>query len=314
MTNRERLLDNSLSGPDARFGFISVIGAPNVGKSTLVNALVGAKVTIVSSKVQTTRVPIRGIAIHQNSQLVFVDTPGIFTPKRRLDQAMVKSAWGGVGDTDIVALVVDAGKGLDQDTSRIIEKLKHLSPPKILIVNKVDRVRKKERLLSIVQKLSDQISFERTFMVSAKHHDGISDILTYLSDAVPAGAWHFSEDDVSDLPLRLLAAEITREKAYSRLHDELPYALTVEPVSWKELRDNSVRIEQSILVEKESQKKIVLGQRGATIKAISQSARHELTEILGRPAHLFLFVKVRQKWADDPERYRELGLEFPRAE
>lgn len=295
-----------------RFGFIAIIGAPNVGKSTLVNALVGTKVTIVSHKVQTTRVPVRGIAISGNSQLVFVDTPGIFKPRRRLDRAMVDAAWGGAGEADLVALVVDAQKGEDADTAAVVEKLKTTAAPKVLIVNKVDKVRLKDEILALVAKLSADVEFDRVFMISALQSDGVGDVLSYFADAVPPGPWHYPEDEISDLPMRLLAAEITREHAYHRLHDELPYALTVEPTVWKDLRDGSVRIEQTIYVERDSQKKIVLGHGGATIKAISQAARQQLTELLERNVHLFLFVKVRERWADDPERYREIGLEFPK--
>lgn len=295
-----------------RFGFVAIIGAPNAGKSTLVNALVGSKVTIVSHKVQTTRVPIRGIAVHDASQLVFVDTPGIFAPRRRLDRAMVDAAWSGAGDADLVALVVDAPRGVDADTSAILVKLKETRRPKVLIINKVDKAQHKDDLLILAARLTGEVAFDRVFMISALGADGVSDVLEYFAAAVPAGPWHFPADEISDLPVRSLAAEITREQAYHRLHDELPYSMTVEPGAWKELRDGSVRIEQTIFVERDSQKKIVLGQGGATIKAVSQAARKQLAEILERPVHLFLFVKVRERWTDDPERYREMGLDFPK--
>ncbi|MFM1814341.1 MAG: GTPase Era [Pseudomonadota bacterium] len=295
-----------------RFGFIAIIGAPNVGKSTLVNALVGTKVTIVSHKVQTTRVPIRGIAVSGGSQIAFVDTPGIFSPRRRLDRAMVDAAWSGAGDADLVALMVDAVRGIDADTHAILQRLKNSPLRKCLIVNKIDKQGEKDQLLVLVSHLTAEMAFERVFMISAIESDGLEALLEYFADAVPQGPWHYPEDEISDLPVRLLAAEITREQAFLRLHDELPYALTVEPAVWKDLRDGSVRIEQTIYVERDSQKKIVLGHQGQTIKAISQNARQQLMEVLERRVHLFLFVKVRERWAEDPERYREIGLEYPK--
>ncbi|MEW5962046.1 MAG: GTPase Era [Pseudomonadota bacterium] len=301
-------------GDDAaerRCGFIAVIGAPNAGKSTLVNRLVGAKVTIVSHKVQTTRAPVRGIAIHGASQLVFIDTPGIFRPRRRLDRAMVEAAWGGAGDADVVALIVDVAKGLDEDTHRILDKLRGQSRRMVLILNKVDRVAAKEKLLALVAEVTREVAFDRVFMISALSGDGVSDLLDYLAAAVPAGPWHYPEDEISDLPLRQLAAEITRERLYHRLHEELPYAATVETTAWKELRDGSVRIEQTIFVARDSQRAIVLGKDGRTIKQISSEARAELVRIVEKPVHLFLFVKVAEGWERDPERYREMGLEFP---
>jgi GTP-binding protein Era len=295
-----------------RCGFIAVIGATNAGKSTLVNRLVGAKVSIVSHKVQTTRMPIRGIAIEGQSQLVFIDTPGIFTPKRRLDRAMVDAAWGRAKDADIVALLVDAVRGLDEDVDRILEGLKGRGVPHILILNKVDLVAEKDRLLALVTRLTERRVFSDVFMISATEGDGVADLKRHLAALVPEGPWHYPEDDISDAPLRLLAAEITRERIYKYLHQELPYAITVETTDWKEFKNRSVRIEQTIYVERDGQKRIVLGKGGETIKRISSESRNELASIVGQPVHLFLFVKVRSGWGSDPERYREMGLEFPK--
>ena len=297
-------------GAETRCGFIAVIGAPNAGKSTLVNALVGAKVSIVSRKVQTTRMPLRGIAIEGASQLVFIDTPGIFAPRRRLDRAMVEAAWGGAGDADIVVLMIDAAKGIDEDVERILAKLQGRHAPLILALNKVDRV-KKERLLELAQACNARGSFTATFMISALTGDGVADLKSHLARSVAPGPWHYPADEVSDAPLRVMAAEITREKIYERLHDELPYQATVETTSWLE-KGKAVRIEQTIFVERDSQKAIVLGHGGRTIKQLSMQARLELTQILERPVHLFLFVKVRENWGDDPERYRDMGLAFPK--
>ncbi|MFN3867681.1 MAG: GTPase Era [Hyphomicrobiaceae bacterium] len=294
-----------------RCGFVAVIGAPNAGKSTLVNRLVGAKVSIVSHKVQTTRVPVRGIAIVGASQLVFIDTPGIFDPKKRLDRAMVEAAWGGAGDADIVALVVDAAKGLDETTERILERLKAVSMPRILVLNKVDRVTDKSALLALATRINAATEFSRTFMISAENGSGVADVAAHLAGVVREGPWHYPEDDVSDAPMRLLAAEVTREKLYKYVHDEVPYAATVETTSWKDLKSGDVRIEQTIFVERDSQKSIVLGKGGRTIKQISLEARADLRGILDREVHLFLFVKVRDNWKNDPERYREMGLDFP---
>ncbi|HEX5957846.1 MAG TPA: GTPase Era [Hyphomicrobiaceae bacterium] len=293
-------------------GFIAVIGAPNAGKSTLVNALVGTKVAIVSRKVQTTRATLRGIAMAGASQLVFIDTPGIFQPKRRLDRAMVDAAWGGVGDADLVLVVVDAAKGLDEDVERIVGKLKEgtRSSP-LLALNKIDRVHK-EKLLELTAELNARVPFTRTFMISATDGDGVPDLKAYLAAAVPPGPWHYPEDEVSDAPMRVLAAEITREKIYDRLHEELPYQTAVETTSWSE-QDNGIHIEQTIYVERDSQKRIVVGKGAAMIKQLSMEARKELSAMLDRPVHLFLFVKVREGWGDDPARYRDLGLTFPKA-
>ena len=295
-----------------KFGFVAIIGSPNAGKSTLVNQLVGAKVTIVSHKVQTTRMPIRGIAIKGKSQLVFVDTPGIFAPKRRLDRAMVDAAWTGAKDADVVALVVDAARGLDDSVAAILSRLKDGHAPRALVLNKVDRLESKGDLFALSTAITAQLPFERVFMISALSGDGVEDLKSYLASKVPNGPWHYPEDDISDLPLRMLAAEITREKMFNRLHDELPYAATIETTDWKEMKDGSVRIEQTMFVERDGQKKIVLGKGGQTIKQISSESRAELKKLFERNVHLFLFVKVRDSWSDDPARYREMGLEFPK--
>ena len=294
-----------------RCGFVAIIGAPNVGKSTLVNAMVGSKVTIVSPKVQTTRAIIRGIAIERDAQLIFVDTPGIFAPRRRLDRAMVAVAWSGAHDADIVALMVDAKRGLDDETMAIAAKLADIAATKILIVNKVDLVAK-PNLLGLVHAANERMTFAATFMVSAQSGDGVAEVKRWLAAHVPPGPWHYPQDQISDAPMRALAAEITREKIYLRLHQELPYRSTVETEVWKELRDGSVRIEQTIFVERESQRKIALGKGGQAIRSIGAEARKEIGKLIEKPVHLFLFVKVREGWADDPARYREMGLEFPR--
>lgn len=295
-----------------RCGFIAVIGAPNAGKSTLVNALVGAKVSIVSHKVQTTRVPVRGIANEGDSQLVFIDTPGLFAPKRRLDTAMVEAAWGGARDADIVVLVIDAARGLDAEVEGILEKLKDVKLPRLAVLNKVDKLTDKAKLLALATDVQQRLAFDSMFMISATDGDGVEDLRRYLAARMPPGPWHYPADDLTDAPLRLLAAEITREKIFHRLHDELPYASTVETTSWTERKDGSVRIEQTIFVARDGQKAIMLGKGGQTIKQVSMDSRRELSQILERPVHLFLFVKVRQNWQDDPERYREMGLEPPK--
>jgi GTP-binding protein Era len=296
---------------DRRCGFVAIVGAPNVGKSTLVNALVGAKVTIVSPKVQTTRAIMRGIAIEGDAQLIFIDTPGIFSPRRRLDRAMVSTAWSGAHDADVIALMIDARRGLDDEAAAIAAKLAQAAAPKILIVNKVDLVAKPS-LLGLVTAANEGANYTATFMVSALSGYGVADVKKWLAAYVPEGPWHYPEDQISDAPLRALASEITREKIYLRLHQELPYHSTVETESWEERKDGSVRIGQTIFVERESQRKIVLGKGGQTIKAIGALARKEIAEIIEKPVHLFLFVKVREGWSDDPERYREMGLEFPK--
>jgi GTP-binding protein Era len=294
-----------------RCGFVAIIGAPNVGKSTLVNAMVGSKVSIVSPKVQTTRAMIRGIAIEGCSQLIFVDTPGIFAPRRRLDRAMVAVAWSGAHDADIVAVMIDAKRGLDDESLAIVAKLADVAAAKLLVINKVDLVAKPS-LLGLVHDANARMPFAATFLVSAQNGDGVAEVKRWLAAHVPPGPWHYPEDQISDAPMRALAAEITREKIYLRLHQELPYRSTVETDSWKELRDGSVRIEQTIFVERESQRKIALGKGGQAIRSIGAEARKEIAQLIEKPVHLFLFVKVREGWADDPERYREMGLEFPR--
>jgi GTP-binding protein Era len=297
------------AAPATRSGFVALIGAPNAGKSTLVNRLVGTKVSIVTHKVQTTRTIVRGIATHDNAQIVFLDTPGIFKPKRALDRAMVTTAWGGARDADIVVLLVDAQRGIGDDTGQIVDNLGDVRQPKVLVLNKVDRVRP-DTLLKLSADLNARTDFAATFMVSALGGSGCNDLLAWLAKAVPEGPWYYQEDQVSDLPLRQLAAEITREKLYMRLHQELPYSSHVETEKWEERKDGSVRIEQVIYVEREGQKKIVLGHKGETIRAIGEASRKELAEIIEQKVHLFLFVKVRE-WGSDPERYREMGLDFP---
>ena len=301
----------SAATPSRRCGFVALIGAPNVGKSTLVNALVGSKVTIVSRKVQTTRALIRGIVIEDNAQIILVDTPGIFAPKRRLDRAMVSTAWSGAHDADLVCVLLDARAGIDEEADVILTKLASVGHPKILVLNKIDLV-PREKLLVLAQTANQRLDFAETFMVSALSGDGVGDLRHALASRVPEGPFHYPEDQMSDAPMRSLAAEITREKIYRHLHQELPYQSTVETDSWTERKDKSVRIEQTIFVERDSQRKIVLGKGGATIKSIGADSRRELAEIVGQPVHLFLFVKVRDGWGDDPERYREMGLEFPK--
>jgi len=296
---------------ETRCGFVAMIGAPNAGKSTLVNALVGSKVSIVTPKVQTTRALVRGIVMEGQAQIVLVDTPGIFAPSRRLDRAMVTTAWSGAHDADIVAALLDAKRGVSDGDSAMLEKLAEIPQPKILILNKIDTV-EKSSLLDLAARANAVAKFDATFMLSALRGDGVADLRQWLAAHVQAGPWHYPEDQIGDAPSRALAAEITREKLFLRLHQELPYQSTVETESWKELRDGSVRIEQTIYVERESQRKIVLGKNGQTIKAIGADSRKELMQVLEHPVHLFLFVKVREGWADDPERYREMGLEFPK--
>jgi GTPase len=297
--------------PATRCGFVALIGAPNVGKSTLVNALVGSKVTIVSRKVQTTRALIRGIVIENNAQIILVDTPGIFSPKRRLDRAMVSTAWSGAHDADLVCVLLDAREGIDEEAEAILTKVATVHHEKILVLNKIDLV-PREKLLALAKAANDRLNFAKTFMVSALSGDGVDDLRRTLAEMVPPGPFHYPEDQMSDAPMRHLAAEITREKIFRQLHQELPYQSTVETDSWTERKDKSIRIEQTIFVERESQRKIVLGKGGATIKSIGADSRKEIAEIVGVPVHLFLFVKVRENWGDDPNRYREMGLEFPK--
>jgi GTPase len=314
VSSRERESGDGIPGEGkkerTRCGFVALIGAPNVGKSTLVNALVGTKVAIVSHKAQTTRTLLRGIAIVDGSQLVFIDTPGIFAPKRRLDRAMVTTAWMGVEDADIAAVLIDAKRGLDEEAGAILERLAEIGRTKILLINKIDLVAK-PALLAIAKTASERAAFAATFMISALTGDGVGDVKSWLAARVPEGPWHYAADQLTDAPLRQLAAEITREKLYLRLHQELPYQSTVETDVWNELKDGSTRIEQTIYVERESQRKIVLGKGGQTIKAIGADARREIADMIEAPVHLFLFVKVRERWGEDPERYREMGLKFP---
>jgi GTP-binding protein Era len=292
-----------------RAGFIAVVGAPNVGKSSLINRLVGTKVSIVSPKVQTTRTRVLGICMAGAAQVIFIDTPGIFQPRRRLDRAMVAAAWGGAGDADHVLLLVDAARGIDDNTRDIIDKLRGSGRRAVLAINKVDIVKKPD-LLALTATLQDPDLFTKTFMISATSGDGVNDLLAYLAGLLPAGPWLFPEDQVSDMPERLLAAEITREKLYLELHQELPYATTVETESWEHKPDGSIRISQVVYVERDTQKAIVLGKGGRQIKRIGVKARQELQEILDTNVHLFVFVKVREKWGDDPERYRDWDLDF----
>jgi len=304
-----------MSGPQEeqenqhRCGFIAVLGAPNAGKSTLVNRMVGTKVSIVSSKVQTTRTRVLGIAIRDAAQLIFIDTPGIFQPRRRLDRAMVAAAWSGAADADVSLLLIDATTGLSRDDEAIIARMKGENRRAHLVLNKVDKVKKPD-LLALTQTLVDTGVFDEVFMISALKGQGVDDLMDYLAGKMPEGPWHFPEDQVSDMTERLLAAEITREKLYLQLHQELPYATTVETETWEERKDGSVKIEQVIYVVRDSQKSIILGKGGQQIKKIGEASRKELEEILDTRVHLFLFVKVREKWRDDPERYREMGLDF----
>lgn len=295
---------------DQRCGFVAVVGAPNAGKSTLVNSLVGAKVSIVTHKVQTTRTRVRGIGISGNSQIIFVDTPGIFTAKRRLERAMVQAAWAGVEDADVVLVIHDASRKKISDEARmVIEGLADRPCELVLVLNKIDLV-KRERLLSLAAELSESAEFSRVFMISAHSGDGIDDLMEFLAARMPLGPWHFPEDQLSDTTLRLMASEVTREKLFLNLHQELPYALTVETENWQEFNDGSVRIEQTVYVAREQHKAMCLGKGGKSIRAVREAAQRELQETLGQAVHLFIFVKVRENWINDPERYRILGLEF----
>ncbi|MEJ5018828.1 GTPase Era [Ochrobactrum vermis] len=310
MNNRTTPADGENEAGQTRSGFVALIGAPNAGKSTLVNQIVGTKVSIVTHKVQTTRALVRGIFIEGQAQIVLVDTPGIFRPKRRLDRAMVTTAWGGAKDADIILVLLDSQGGLNENAEALLSSMKDVRQKKVLVLNKVDRV-DPPVLLDLARKANELVAFDQTFMISALNGSGCKDLAKFLAENVPNGPWYYPEDQISDMPMRQLAAEITREKLYLRLHEELPYSSTVETERWEERKDGSVRIEQVIYVERESQKKIVLGHKGETIKAIGQSARKEISEILEQTVHLFLFVKVRENWGNDPERYREMGLDFP---
>ncbi len=294
-----------------RCGFVALVGAPNAGKSTLLNQFVGSKVSIVTPKVQTTRSRITGICIAGRSQLVFVDTPGIFAPRRRLDRAMVAAAWSGARDADIVVVLVDARRGIDADVRRIVDGLGNSRRKAVLALNKIDLV-KPAALLPLTAELDASGVFDETFMISALSGDGVGDLRDFLAARVPDGPWLYPEDQISDMPLRLLAAEVTREQLFLQLHQELPYALTVETERWDERDDESLRINQIVYLQRESHKPMVLGKGGRRIKEVGSAARRELEALIGRRVHLFLHVKVAPKWADDPARYRDLGLEFPR--
>ncbi len=294
---------------ETRCAIVAVIGAPNAGKSTLVNRLVGAKVSIVTHKVQTTRAPVRGVAMRGAAQLVLIDTPGVFAPRRRLDRAMVAAAWTGAGGADAVVHLVDAVKGASEDVARIIEALKRTSRPAILALNKIDALPRQD-LLALARDLHAAGTYGEVFMISALTGDGVEDLAAHLAAHAPPGPWLFPEDQTADIPARLLAAEITREKMMLRLHDELPYEATVETDSWTERRDGSARVEQTLYVARESQRKIAIGENGAVIKAISQAARQELEALLDKRIHLFLHVKVREGWSEDRARYREMGLDW----
>ncbi len=292
-------------------GYVAIVGAPNAGKSTLLNALVGAKISIVSSKVQTTRARITGIGMVGATQIVYLDTPGIFAPRRRLDRAMVQAAWSGVDDADAILLVVDAARGYDDETRAILKRLKDIKQPVLLTLNKVDKIAR-EKLLGLTQALNNDFTFQATFMIAASKGDGVDDLRRDLARRMPAGPWLYPEDQLADVPMRFLAAEITREKLFNALRQELPYAATVETEDWKDQKDGSARISQVIFVERETQKKIVIGEGGAMLKRIGANARREMEEQFERRVHLFLFVKVRGDWGDDPERYEAMGLDFPK--
>jgi GTP-binding protein Era len=299
-----------MSEPETtRCGFIALVGAPNAGKSTLLNALVGTKVSIVTHKAQTTRAQIRGVVTEGEAQIVFIDTPGIFAPKRRLDRAMVESAWTGAGDADFVALIVDAERGVTAEVEALLAGLENVRHPRVLVLNKIDLIAH-EKLLGLSADLNARLKFEATFMLSALKGSGVKDFLDWAAQRIPLGPWHFPEDQLTDLTLAITAAEVTREKLFLRIHEEIPYNATVETEKFTIQKDGSYRIDQVIYVTRDTHKKIVLGAGGQTIKAIGADARKELMEMYEVPVHLFLFVKVREKWADDPERYREMGLEW----
>ena len=300
---------------ETRCGFVAIIGAPNAGKSTLINALVGEKVSIVTRKAQTTRSTVRGVLTKGEAQIVFVDTPGLFAPKRRLDRAMVASAWSAAADADVLALMIDARKEADatltEETQTILAGLRERGKPRLAVLNKIDLV-ERPKLLELAAALNAAMAFDDTFMISAATGDGLGRLTERLTELMSPGPWLYPEDQIAEAPIRSLAAEITREKLIERLHDELPYQATVETESWKDLPDGTARIEQTIFVSRESHRKIVLGEGGRTIKAIGTAARKDIAEAHGANVHLFLFVKVRENWLDDPERYRAMGLEFPK--
>jgi len=296
-------------GPGTHCGFVALIGAPNAGKSTLLNALVGAKVAIVTHKVQTTRTRITGIGMYENTQLVFIDTPGIFEPKRRLDRAMVSAAWKGSDDAETTLLLIDAKKGVTDEDEKIIEGLKKHQRKAVLILNKIDGMRR-DGLLALMKQLNDTGQFSETFLISALTGDGVGDLKAYLASLAPEGPWMYPEEQIADVTLRLLAAEITREKVYLRLHDEIPYHTTVETEKWEERDDGSVRIEQVIHVQRDTQKGIVIGKGGSMLKLVGQMAREEMEEEFGHRVHLFLHVRTSERWADDRSVYRDMGLDF----
>ena len=298
--------------PDtSRCGFVALVGAPNAGKSTLLNALVGTKVSIVTHKAQTTRAQIRGVVTIGQAQLVFIDTPGIFAPRRRLDRAMVDAAWSGAGDADAVALIVDAERGVTAELEALLGGLGDIRQPRVLVLNKIDLI-PHEKLLGLSADLNARLPFDQTFMISALKGHGVQDFLDWCAGRAPPGPWHFPEDQLTDLSLAITAAEVTREKLFLRIHDEIPYNVTVETEKFTIQPDGAYRIDQVIYVTRDTHKKIILGARGQTIKAIGAEARAEMMEIFETRVHLFLFVKVREKWGDDPERYREMGLDYPR--
>ncbi|WP_420857305.1 GTPase Era [Marivivens marinus] len=301
-----------MTNAQTRAGFVALIGEPNAGKSTLTNWMVGAKVSIVTHKVQTTRARIRGVALHGDTQIVFVDTPGLFRPKRRLDRAMVAAAWGGVADADVVVLLVEAHRGISEGVQAILDGLNEKVGKRAqvaLAINKIDMV-KAEELLALTQKLNDAYPFAKSFMISAEKGYGCEDLKEWLAGQMPESPWLYPEDQIADLPLRMIAAEMTREKLTLRLHQELPYQLTVETEHWEERKDGSARVDQVVYVARDGHKGIVLGKKGETIKAVSLAARKELEEFLGRKIHLFLQVKVRPNWLEEAERYSEMGLDF----
>jgi GTP-binding protein Era len=298
-----------VAGDNTRCGFVALVGAPNAGKSTLLNSLVGTKVSIVTHKAQTTRAQIRGVVTEGDGQIVFIDTPGIFAPRRRLDRAMVEAAWTGAGDADFVALIVDAERGVTPELDALLAGLDKVPHPKVLVLNKIDLI-KREKLLAMAEELNARLGFEKTFMISATTGSGVKDFLDWALRRIPLGPWHFPEDQLTDLTLALTAAEVTREKLFLRIHDEIPYNATVETEKFTINKDGSYRIDQIVYVTRDTHKKIILGAGGQTIKAIGADSRKELMEIFEVPVHLFLFVKVREKWGDDPERYREMGLEW----
>ena len=295
----------------SKAGFVTLIGEPNAGKSTLLNTMVGSKISIVTHKVQTTRARIRGVALEGESQIVFVDTPGLFKPRRRLDRAMVAAAWSGAADADIVVFMVEAHRGITPGVRAILEELKEMAEhrPIALAINKIDRV-SSEALLELTEDLNGQLAFAQTFMIAASKGYGVGDLKTWLAQSLPEGPWLYPEDQIADLPMRMIAAEITREKLTLRLHQELPYQLTVETENWQERKDGSVRIEQVVYVMRDGHKGIILGNKGETIKAVSMTARRELSEMLERTVHLFLQVKVRQGWLEEAQRYSAMGLDF----